>query len=143
MKTEIRAVVLGHLTITMPAIVITAATVRFLLYTYGPMQMVYFILTGVALSWQWYVMALARWKESLTNQGFQGDEIEKLAAPRRAILARRVEHRRVCTPYGCSRLVCGQVRSVAGVSLVRMGCFPSSEFRLPFMELTTTYSTWR
>lgn len=79
MKTEIRAVVLGHLTITMPAIVITAATVRFLLYTYGPMQMVYFILTGVALSWQWYVMALARWKESLTNQGFQGDEIEKLA----------------------------------------------------------------
>jgi len=36
MKTEIRAVVLGHLTITMPAIVIIAATVRFLLYTYGP-----------------------------------------------------------------------------------------------------------
>jgi hypothetical protein len=79
MESETRAAALGYLTITTPVVVITAATVYFLLYTFGPMQTPYFILTGVALSWQWYVMAIARWKESLTNRGFQCDEIERLA----------------------------------------------------------------
>jgi hypothetical protein len=79
METETRAVALGHLTVTVPVVVITAATVRFFLYTFGPMLMAYFVFTGVALSWQWYMMAIARWKESLANRGFQCDEIEKLA----------------------------------------------------------------
>jgi hypothetical protein len=79
MEAETRAAVLGHLTITLPVVVITAATVRFLLYTFGPIPMAYFVFTGVALSWQWYMMAIARWKESLANRGFQHDEIEKLA----------------------------------------------------------------
>jgi hypothetical protein len=79
MGTETRAVALGYLTITTPVVGITAATVRFLLYAFGPAEMVYFVFTGVALSWQWYVMAIARWKESLANRGFQCDEIERLA----------------------------------------------------------------
>jgi hypothetical protein len=79
MEADTRAVALGHLTITTPVVVITVATVRFFLYTFGPMLMAYFVFTGVALSWQWYMMAIARWKESLANQGFQRDEIDKLA----------------------------------------------------------------
>jgi hypothetical protein len=79
MQSETRAAALGHLTVTAPAVAITAATVRFLLYTFGPMEIVYFVLTGIALSWQWYVMAITRWKESLANRGFPYDEVEKLA----------------------------------------------------------------
>lgn len=70
---------LGHLSITAPAVGITVVMVRLLLYTFGPPLMPYFVLTGMALSWQWYVMALARWKESLAKRGLQYGEIEKLA----------------------------------------------------------------
>jgi hypothetical protein len=64
---------------TAPVIAITAAVVYFLLYMFGPFLMPYFALTGLALSWQWYIMAMTRWKESLAKRGLQENEIGDLA----------------------------------------------------------------
>jgi hypothetical protein len=78
-RARTRAVLLGHLCITAPAIAITVALVYFLLYIFGPLLMPYFVLAGLALSWQWYMMATAHWEESLAKRGAQKDEIEELA----------------------------------------------------------------
>jgi hypothetical protein len=74
-----RAILLGHLSTTVPAIAIPLAVVYFLLRMFGPLLMPYYILTGLALSWQWYLLATAHWKESLAERGVQENEIEELA----------------------------------------------------------------
>jgi hypothetical protein len=78
-RTKMRATLLGHLSATVPALAIPLAAVYFLLRMFGPFLLPYYILTGLALSWQWYVMATAQWKELLAKWGVQGDEIEELA----------------------------------------------------------------
>jgi hypothetical protein len=79
MEIEGRTILRGHLTITVPALFITLAVFRFLRYAFGPILTPYFILTGLALSWQWYVIAMGWWRESLTKDGIQNDGIELLA----------------------------------------------------------------
>src|ERR1700722_16641789 len=78
-RAKTRAVLLGHLCITAPVIAITVALVYFLLYMFGPLLMPYFVLAGLALSWQWYMMSTAHWNETLASRGVQNDEIEELA----------------------------------------------------------------
>ena len=74
-----RAVVLGHLTITVPVIVAIGIVVRWGLYQFGPLLWPYYVTGGIALAWQWYSMALPRWKGLLTRNGLQASETEDVA----------------------------------------------------------------
>jgi hypothetical protein len=71
-----RAVVLGHLTITVPVIAIIWIVVRWGLYQFGPSLWPYYVTGGIALAWQWYLMALPRWKVLLTRDGLQVNQTE-------------------------------------------------------------------
>jgi hypothetical protein len=72
-----RAVLWGHLLITIP--VITAILlIPFLgLYMFGPALWVYYVCAGLAGAWQWYSTAVPRWKESLRKKGVQENETEE------------------------------------------------------------------
>jgi len=49
-----RAVLVGHLTITIPAIVAFLLVVLLNLRIFGPPLLPYYALAGVTLDWQWY-----------------------------------------------------------------------------------------
>lgn len=74
-----RAVVLGHLAITVPVIAIIWIVVRWGLYQFGPSLWPYYVTGGIALAWQWYLMALPRWKGLLTRNGLQVNQTEDVA----------------------------------------------------------------
>jgi hypothetical protein len=74
-----RAVVLGYFTITIPVIVAIAIVVRWGLYQFGPLLWPYYVTGGIALAWQWYSMALKRWKGLLTRNGPQASYTEDVA----------------------------------------------------------------
>ena len=74
-----RAVLVGHLTITIPAIVAFLLVVLLNLHIFGPPLLLYYILAGVTLDWQWYSIALPRWKEWAVNKGVADSEVENLA----------------------------------------------------------------
>jgi hypothetical protein len=40
--------------------------------------LLYYICAGLAVSWQWYVIAVPHWKESLRKRGVQENEIEEI-----------------------------------------------------------------
>jgi hypothetical protein len=73
-----KAVLIGHLAITAPVVVLTLGVPYLLLYQFGPMLMPYYILSGLAISWQWYLIAARYWEESLAKQNLQQSEIEAL-----------------------------------------------------------------
>jgi hypothetical protein len=77
--TTTRAVVLGHLTITVPAIAVIWIVVRWGLYQFGPSLWPYYVTGGIALAWQWYLMALPRWRGLLTRNGLQVSQTEAVA----------------------------------------------------------------
>ncbi len=70
-----RAVLLGHLTITIPVIAAIPFIMFFGLYMFGPALLVYYICAGLAVSWQWYSIAIPSWEESLRKKGIQENEI--------------------------------------------------------------------
>src|ERR1051325_1715555 len=74
-----RAVVLGHLMITIPIFLIIALVIRWGLYQFGPSLLPYYISGGIALAWQWYSLALLRWKGLLRKNGLQADQAEGIA----------------------------------------------------------------
>jgi hypothetical protein len=74
-----RAVVLGHLIITVPVIALIWLVVRWGLYQFGPSLWPYYVTGGIALAWQWYLMALPRWKVLLTRNGLQVNQTEGVA----------------------------------------------------------------
>jgi hypothetical protein len=74
-----RAVLLGHLAITVPVIAIILLVLRFGLYWYGPFLWPYYISGGVTIAWQWYSPVLQRWKESLGRKGIPEEEAGKIA----------------------------------------------------------------
>jgi hypothetical protein len=73
-----RAALLGHLIITIPAITVIPLLVFLGLYMFGPYLLVYYMCAGLAVAWQWYSIAIPRWKESLKKKGIQEDEIEEI-----------------------------------------------------------------
>ena len=73
------SVVLGHLMITLPVIVMIALAVPFGLFMFGPALFLYYVSGGLALGWQWYSMALPRWKEWVTEKVVHKTEVERLA----------------------------------------------------------------
>jgi len=74
-----RAVVVGYLTLTVPAIAAILLVPLQGLRMFGPFLFVYYLLAGIALGWQWYSVALPRWKQWLTGKGVQPEEVEYLA----------------------------------------------------------------
>lgn len=73
-----RAVLLGHLTIIIPAIAVIPLMVFWGLYMFGPATLLYYICAGLAVAWQWYSIAIPRWKERLRERGIQESEIEDI-----------------------------------------------------------------
>jgi hypothetical protein len=74
-----RAVVIGHLTLTAPAIAAVLLVPFFALRMFGPFLHVYYVMAGIALGWQWYSVALPSWKKWLTGKGVQQEEVDALA----------------------------------------------------------------
>jgi hypothetical protein len=74
-----RAVVVGHLVLTAPAIAVVLLGPFFGLRMFGPFLFLYYLMAGIALGWQWYRVALPGWKKWLTGQGAQQKEVDVLA----------------------------------------------------------------
>lgn len=75
----LRASLVGHLVLTAPAIAAILLIPFFSLYMFGPFLFVYYVMTGIAFAWQWYLVALPNWKKWLTGKGAQQEEIDSLA----------------------------------------------------------------
>jgi len=69
---------LGHLLITIPAIAVIPLILYCGLYMFGPDLLLYYLCAGLAVSWQWYSIAVPRWKESLRKKNVQESEIEDI-----------------------------------------------------------------
>lgn len=74
-----RATLVGHLVLTAPAIAAILLIPFFGLYVFGPFLFIYYVMTGIAFAWQWYLVALPNWKKWLTGKGAQHEEIDSLA----------------------------------------------------------------
>lgn len=79
-KTRRRAVILGHLAVTLPTVGLIPLLLFVGLYVSGPWLRLYYVLAGIALGWQWYSFALPRWKTYLRSKGVEQAEVEALAA---------------------------------------------------------------
>jgi hypothetical protein len=75
----LRPILLGHLTITVPALAVVPLVVYWSLYQFGASLWPYYISGGLAIAWQWYSMGLPRWKGLLTRKGVQENETEEVA----------------------------------------------------------------
>lgn len=73
-----REVVIGHLTVTVPAIATILLAAFLGLRMFGPLFF-YYVMAGIAIGWQWYSIALPTWKKSLTGKGAQPEEVDTLA----------------------------------------------------------------
>ena len=74
-----RAVVVGHVTLTVPAIAAILLVPFLGLRMFGPFLLVYYVLAGMTVGWQWYSVALPGWKRWLARKGVQEEEVEHLA----------------------------------------------------------------
>jgi hypothetical protein len=78
-----RAVLLGHLAITVAAITAILLVLFFGSHMYGPFLWPslwpYHISAGLTIAWQWYSAAQPRWRESLKRRGVAEEEIERIA----------------------------------------------------------------
>ncbi len=74
-----RAVLLGHLTITVPVIAFIPSSIYFGLYMFGPFLWPYYASAGLAVGWQLYSTALPHWKEWLTKKGVEREQTEETA----------------------------------------------------------------
>src|ERR1700686_2731741 len=74
-----RAVAIGHLTLTAPAIAAILLVPFFGLQTFGPFLLLYYLFAGIAVAWQWYAVALSSWKEWLAGKAVPQEEVDSLA----------------------------------------------------------------
>ena len=74
-----RSALVGHLTLTAPAMAGVLLLPFFGLRIFGPFAFVYYVVAGIALGWQWYLVALPRWAKWLTAQGARPEEVDALA----------------------------------------------------------------
>src|SRR5712692_455407 len=73
-----RAVVVGHLTLTAPVIAAILLVPFFGLRMFGPFLLLYYVLAGMTVAWQWYSVALPGWRKWLIRKGVQDEEVENL-----------------------------------------------------------------
>ncbi len=74
-----RAAVIGHLIFTVPAIAALLLVPFLGLRMFGPFLFVYYVLAGMTLGWQWYVVTLPGWKRWLARNSVQDEEADQLA----------------------------------------------------------------
>jgi hypothetical protein len=74
-----RAILVGHLTLTVPAAAAILIAPFFGLRMFGPSLFFYYLMVGIAIGWQWYLVALPNWKKWLTGKGAQPEEVDTLA----------------------------------------------------------------
>jgi hypothetical protein len=74
-----RAVVVGRLIVTAPAIAAILLVPLFGLRMFGPSLFVYYVLAGVAAGWQWHAVTLPAWKNWLVKKGVPDDQVEHIA----------------------------------------------------------------
>lgn len=72
-------VLFGHLAITVPVVLAVPLFVYWGLGEFGPSLWPYYVTGGLALAWQWYSIALPRWKDLLTKGGLSVNEAEDAA----------------------------------------------------------------
>jgi len=73
------AILFAHLAITLPALAAVPLFVYWGLYQFGPPLWPYYVSGGVAIAWQWYSMAVPRWKGLLKKRGVNDEEAEEIA----------------------------------------------------------------
>jgi len=73
-----RAVLLGHLTITVPTVVAAALVAYYGWYMFGPEIVPYYAAAGVWAGWQWYSIALPRWSQWLKSRGVGEAETKEI-----------------------------------------------------------------
>jgi len=73
-----RAVIVGHLTLTVPVIAAILLVPFLGLRMFGPSLFVYYVLAGIALGWQRHEAALPSWKRWLARSGVQDEKVELL-----------------------------------------------------------------
>lgn len=74
-----RTVLLGHLAITVPVIGVMPLVFFFGLRQYGSSLWPYYISAGLTVGWEWYSVALPRWKRTLLRKGVPAEDIEEAA----------------------------------------------------------------
>jgi len=74
-----RATLLGHLALTAPAIAAIFLVPLAGLRVLGPFLFFHYVMAGIALGWQWYLVALPNWKMWLTGKGAEQEEVDALA----------------------------------------------------------------
>jgi hypothetical protein len=74
-----RAVLVGHLELTVPAIAGILLVPFFGLRMFGRFLFLYYLLAGIALAWQWYSVAGPSWKQWLVGKGVPQEEADNLA----------------------------------------------------------------
>jgi hypothetical protein len=74
-----RAVAIGHLTLTVPAIAAILLVPFFGLRMFDPVLLLYYLLAGIAMAWQWYSVALPDWKKWLMGKAVPQEDIDNLA----------------------------------------------------------------
>lgn len=74
-----RAILVGHLILTLPAVAAILLASFFGLRMFGPFLFFYYLMVGIAIGWQWYLVALPNWKKWLTGKGAQPEEVDALA----------------------------------------------------------------
>ena len=74
-----RAILVGHLELTVPAIAGILLVPFFGLRMFGPSLFLYYLLAGIALAWQWYSVAEPSWKQWLVGKGVPQEEADNLA----------------------------------------------------------------
>jgi hypothetical protein len=80
-----RAHLWGHLLVTLPAIALIVTVLLFRNYLFVP-GWPYYLTTGLALGYQWYTAAMARWRSALAKRGLSENEIEEIAEKGRLVL---------------------------------------------------------
>jgi hypothetical protein len=74
-----RAVLFGHLELTVPAIAGILLVPFFGLRMFGPFLFLYYVLAGIAMAWQWYSVALPSWKKWLVEKAVPQEDVDNLA----------------------------------------------------------------
>lgn len=74
-----RAAFVGYLTLTAPAIAVILLMPFLALRMFGPFLLIYYLVAGIALAWQWYSVALPSWKKWLIGKGSPEEEVDALA----------------------------------------------------------------
>lgn len=73
-----RALLWGHLIVTMPAVAVVAVVLFFCKYLFVP-GWPYYLTIGMTLAYQWYTVAFPRWHMAIRNKGLSEGEVDEIA----------------------------------------------------------------